>query len=308
VTTVGRSKPYLIPSISNILSPNERILLIGSRGWFGRTALEMFKDNKNLLLISSSQQMGYEVWSHELVKRFQPTIVLNFAFLTRDKVGAYGREEYIRINSTLIERISYVGNLPSVRHLMTISSGASLSAEAQDGLDSKEIYGALKRVEEEVAMSCVATDKSVAILRTFSVSGPYFGHSNQYAFSSFIQQAIEREEIEVFSKSLVFRRYVSVGDLLAVGLQRLISGWSGIIESGGQLVELGELALIVSNYLGVPMIERKLDNRSPINNYYSTDGSWEESLKETAYVPLSLLEQVQVVHEYISSESRHGFN
>lgn len=299
-----RSKRYLIPSVSSILSSNERILLIGARGWFGQTAQEMIKDCGHKLLISSSKGEGLDVWSEELVERFKPTVVLNFAFLTRDKLGIYGRDKYIEINSNLIKRMQYAGNLPSVKHLITVSSGASLSVDARNGVNSKEIYGALKRIEEKAAMSCKNKDRSVTILRTFSVSGPFFGNGDQYAFSSFVKQAIERKEIEVVSHSLVLRRYVSVGDLLAVGLQRLVNGWTGIIESGGQLVELGDLARSIANYLGVPLRERKLDSNPSVSDYYSKDDSWEESLKETAFKPLTLLEQVQAVYEYINSQSR----
>jgi nucleoside-diphosphate-sugar epimerase len=294
-----RVDTYKLPNLTSLLSNDDRVLIIGASGWFGQTFTNMMKDFKNKLVISSSKTEKSEPWNIEVVQRFQPTIVANFAFLTRNKLQQYKREEYISINLDLIDRMRFAGQLESVRTLLTVSSGAALSPEARSEWGSKELYGALKRKEEEVALSCQNINKSIVVLRTFSVSGAFVALPSHYAFSSFIEQGLLKREIEVTSRHLVFRRYVSIGDLIAVGLMRGNQGWSGVIESGGELVELGQLAELVGKYLNVHVRKRRLEDNASINSYHSDNLSWEYSCQATKFTPLNLHEQIQSTAAYI---------
>ena len=300
----NRVLPFLVPNLEDIISRNERILILGSSGWFGQTLIEMLSKSNSKLAMRGSIDGSRAVFDNKTIEQFQPTIVANFAFLTRNKLSMYSREQFIQINRLLIDRMHFAGQLDSVKSLLTVSSGASTDANAQDGMNSKEIYGALKKEEEKTALSCQTTNRSVVVLRAYSVSGPFVRNPNQYAFSSFIAQALLGEEIEMLATKPVFRRYISVGDLLAVGLVRAISGWSGVIESGGELLEIEELAQRVAKQLGAKLKTRNLISTEVADSYHSDDESWRHHLANSGLNALTLNEQIQVTADFLKTTQK----
>jgi len=294
-----RLEIYKLPNLSKYLLKNDRILILGAGGWFGQTMLQMLDGGVQKMAIGSSKRDYCEIWDLELIENFKPTIVLNFAFITRNRLKNYNRSEYISINLELIERMRIVGQMNSVRLLLTVSSGAALDPQAQQGLESEEIYGALKKYEECAALSCQALNRSVVVLRAYSLSGPFVRDASQYAFSSFIQQAIFQKEIHISATNQVYRRYCSVGDLLAVGIGRAMQGWSGVIESGGHLLELGELADLVGRLLHLNLRSRPMFTSLVVDRYYSDNESWQRSLEELQFKPLNIDEQIESTIEFI---------
>lgn len=295
----SRIKPYNLIDLSGIISNQERILILGSSGWFGQTLANMITNDAPTLAISSSTRDKYQAWSPDIVKDFQPTFVANFAFLGRHKLSNHSRQDYISINMEMIERMKFASQLESVKAVISVSSGASQSDKAQDGMKSEDVYGALKKYEESVALSCKTSKRSVVVLRAYSVSGPFVRDVNHYAFSSFIQQSLVQKEIQSSSDGLVFRRYISVGDLLAIGITRVVQGWSGLIESGGELIELSELSRLIGGLLGVRVKKRIQLENSQTDSYYSDNRSWECHTKDLNFQPLGLEEQIEVTTEYI---------
>lgn len=293
-----RKTQYQLPDLNSFLPKSERILILGVGGWFGQTLLNMLGKNSQVLGISSSKTPEYEIWNEKKIIDFKPTIVANFAFITRNRLLSYTREDYISTNLELIQRMKFAAELRSVKLLLNVSSGAILNPEAQKGLESSEIYGALKKIEEEVALSCVTNCRSTVVLRAFSVSGPYVRNESQYAFSSFISEALRSGKITVNSSNRVFRKYCSVGDLIALGFLRGTSGWSGVIESGGQLIELLDLAKLVASSISANVTIEAARDSLMADEYYSYDSSWEESIAETSFLPLTLSQQITTTIEY----------
>lgn len=299
---IGQIADYKLPSLEGILSPEDRILILGAGGWFGQTMLNMLGPSCPVLTISSTPRLGHSLWDTNQIEEFRPTLVANFAFLTRNKLSQYRREKYVSMNLEMIERMKYAAKLETVTNLITISSGASQDDQAKDGLQSSEIYGALKRLEEKTALDCRSSTRSVVILRTYSVSGPYVRNPEQYAFSSFIKQGIQKEQIKIGSTHPVYRRYTAVGDLLGVGVIQAKVGFTGVIESGGDLVELQELAYLVGEYLNVPVLERESVDTSQCDNYHSDNSSWEQNIRITGLQPLTLRQQVEVTTNFLQKE------
>jgi nucleoside-diphosphate-sugar epimerase len=294
-----RISPYSLIDLSGIISNQERILVLGASGWFGQTFLNMIDKSVPTLVIGSSKKDKCQVWDPNTIKDFQPTLVANFAFLPRHKLSNYSRDDYISINMELIERMRFASQLEKVKAVVSISSGASQNVKAQDGINSQDIYGALKKYEESVVLSCQTSNRSTVILRTYSVSGPFVRDIDHYAFSSFVQQSLVRKEIQLLSNGLVFRRYVSVGDLLAIGFARAVQGWSGLIESGGQLIELSELSRLIAGLLGARVKDCIKFESSQIDSYFSDNRLWEDHIRELKFQPLGLEEQIEVTAEYI---------
>lgn len=293
---------WLLPGLPNKITEGERFLILGANGWFGRTMKEMLSPKAPLLRIGRTKTESIHVWDLELIKDFAPTVVLNFGFLTRNKLRDISRDSFIETNLYLINQMRIAAQLPTVKKLLTVSSGAALDPQAQQDLKSEEIYGALKRIEERDSLELSGILESVVVLRTYSVSGPFFPKENPYAFSSLVEAASLGKELVIHSPNMVFRRYCALGDLLAVGLRRLMEGWSGVIESGGDLVELGELAHLIGKLLGTPVRPREISSPAK-DEYYSDNKSWIESISTINFIPLHLEEQILSVSNYLRAVS-----
>lgn len=269
------------------LRRTDRIAVLGARGWLGRTLLSLLPKDVSVLRTASSVDELHCEWSWERVQEFAPTVVANFAFLTRERVSAEGVEAFTEINSRLLDEFERTANLPSVRAVLTVSSGAAVTEPDQP-------YGALKVREEQMAADLSSAGRSSVILRAYSVSGPYVRRPRDYAFSDFILQAHEGR-VSIAADHLVFRRYVSASDAVAVAVTSALAGWSGTIDTGGELVEMGELAhRVVSRVNPQATIERPDVDRSLVSTYASDDVSWRQACERLGYVPIDLDEQIGV--------------
>ena len=115
-----------------------------------------------------------------------------------------------------------------------------------------------------------------------------------YAFSGFILQA-HSGRIDITAQQPVFRRYVSVEDLLTVCVTRLLDGWTGTIDSGGELIEMGEFAARVAALVSPgSIIERAEMARTEPLIYASDNVSWREACSRIGFVPSDLDEQIRV--------------
>ena len=86
-----------------------------------------------------------------------------------------------------------------------------------------------------------ARNIAAQVCRVWSVSGPHVQHPSNYALSDFILQAQDTGRVLVSSPSRVIRSYASVDDVLALALASL-SGGSGQFDTGGAVIEVGDLA------------------------------------------------------------------
>lgn len=269
------------------LQPTDRIAVLGARGWLGRTLVALLPTDLQVLRTASSEDVSHCTWSWESVQEFAPTVVANFAFLTRERVSTEGIEAFTQINSRLLEEFERTADLPSVRAVLTVSSGAAVTEPDQP-------YGALKVREEQMAANLASAVRSSVILRAYSVSGPYVRRPHDYAFSDFILQT-HKGRVSIAADHLVFRRYVSAADALAVAGTSALTGWSGTIDTGGELVEMGELAQrVVSIVNPQATIERPAVDHSRVQTYASDDVSWVQACERLGYVPIDLDEQIGV--------------
>ena len=282
---------------------SDRVLILGASGWFGRTSLSLLGPivpPVRLMCVSSSVssiQAAGDTWSGVPwntgnIREFDPTVVLNFAFLTREKWKGPDDAMYEAENHELIKRLSTAASGPSVRLALTVSSGAALElVEAAEGSDNP--YGTLKRHEESVLQDSVRADAAWVIARGWSFSGAEVLRPAAYLFSDLIMQG-SRGQITLRSGRPVWRRYVSVSDYLGACLTRGLKGWSGVIDSGGDLVEASELAHEVSTYFGGVTISRPedFDVTAPPDTYASDNSSWQETLNATGLVADGIRQQI----------------
>lgn len=276
--------------------PRDRILVLGAGGWFGKTFVASLPADTPRLLLSSRLGSGYKVWNPNVVESFAPTVVANFAFRTRDKLALLGEAKFEEENLQLISQMAFSMKIPSVRIGITISSGAVLDAHAERKPD---LYGELKVLEEKVAQSLAGEGKNIVVARVFSVSGPFVSRVSDYAFSDLVSQAIGGR-IEVKSDRRTFRRYVSVGDVLEVALRTANRG-SALIESGGELIELADLAELIRDLVNPEAEVHVKKNRADRDeDYYASDNSsWTDSIRRLRFAAKTMREQILEVEKYL---------
>ena len=288
-----------------------RVAILGATGWVGRTALKLLRDSDSQVMLFASRSRTEELYGakqviHEVnlskLREFKPELVLDAAFLTRDKLAEMSVDSYIRANSTIINLSLDIQQLPSIRQFIGFSSGASLG---RPGLNSKETenadpYGSLKRHYEDALLSNSSLSEKTKIARIWSVSGPLVTKPHLFAFSQFIRQALEGEVV-IEAAHKVWRRYVDLEDFIRVAMSASLDS-SRVLDSGGNLLELQELAERVFWTLDLPMkISRKLEVSSIPDKYYSSNHSWNQALAETGFIPKTIEEQIRQVHQALQS-------
>jgi len=279
-----------------------RILVLGPTGWFGRTALELsFPSSAALHLVGSFQRdvrvgektLTVHEWDERQVERFSPDIVLDFAYLTRSWISEMGLAEYRARNEILAERLEWAARLRSVRTVVTISSGAAVQPE----LDP---YGEGKRnIEFALTAASKSSSTNLGVLRAWSVSGGFVRNPNQYALSSFVKQGLDSGTIQVSADRMVYRRYCAVEELLAVGLHLAHRHSHTLLESGGEKLEMFEVAQKVAEQIqGAKVVLEHPNRDSRDSDDYSSDNeSWIAGIREAQLIPMTIEQQItNVIH------------
>lgn len=282
----------------------DRVLVIGATGWFGTTALALLVHHapEHLHLVASrarqvdvdARHFAVHAWDEAQIAAFAPSVVLNFAFLTREKEAVLGVTDYRRANAELSRRFVAAASLPSVRAALTCSSGAALSTPEGHDLPIGA-YGRLKLDEERQARHLATVARPVVVARAWSVSGSLVQRPRDYAFSDLVLQA-RSGRIGVTATSEVWRRYCGVDDYLAVCTWRAATGWSGTVDSGGPEVEMRALADLVADRYPGPRPQVDAVPAAGTALRYCSDGvSWDEACMAAAFRPATLAEQVDAV-------------
>ncbi len=231
-----------------------------------------------------------------LIEKFKPTVLIDFAFVTREHLDDISEVAYRKVNEGLINQALDIFALPSVKYAMYTSSGAAVyPKDALLGEYSENPYGYLKRRTEELALEAAERlDKKVVVIRPWSLSGTMVTKEYEFAFSSFIRQSFGGE-IHVKSPNPVSRRYVSAEDFLAVALAKLFSesGAFEVLDSGGELISLVQLAQKVadSQTHDVSVVSHQSSSEVK-DNYYSNNEQWSRECEALGFYPETLIEQI----------------
>lgn len=269
---------------------NERVLVLGASGWFGRTFRSMLGPSNTVLSIASKARGPFEVWDSAVITKFRPTVVANFAFLTQHLFLTMDPNRFTRINATLTRQFLISAGLPTVKIVITVSSGAVETAPTSP-------YGVLKMAEEKDALGLMSAQRVVVIPRAYSVSGAQVQNPREYLFSDLICQAFAGN-LKITAPHPVYRRYTAVDDLLKVATSLAVQGQSGVFESGGQLVEAGELATRIKKIVNpIASFERLPLNSELADAYASDNTSWKKVCLAVSHEPQRLDDQIRNTSE-----------
>lgn len=226
----------------------------------GRTTLEYLKRELKLdlsaeVLCYSSRERDIQLSDGEIVRsrslkeisRIRQRVhgVFHFAFLTRDFVSTYGVDKYVAVNLSILDFVSTALQRMSYSWIVGVSSGAVFDPGTHNQATdiNRNPYGYLKLLEEKLLQE-VTTSRSAncVIGRLWGSSGYLMPVDRKYAISDFIYQGLTSDQIQINSSYKVWRRYMDAQDFIAVLHKMADSGMNRVLDSAGDLVEVGQLA------------------------------------------------------------------
>lgn len=287
------------------LDASDRVLVTGAGGWFGLTLAALLHRSEVPAMFTTQRprQISFgtgtataQGWNWNDVQHFAPTVVIDCAFILRDHIDSMTLATYVHENARLTSRLLQLAALDGVRCIVSVSSGAAIHPvdAATSELDTNP-YGHLKR-QAELAVRRLAEETGTTgfVARPFSVTGSLVTRPERYAFSNFVLQA-RTGTISIAAKHPVWRRFVGVDDFFAVALATAARG-SGVLDSGGDLIEFRDLALRVQSALGKPADVTHADaDGSLADDYASDDVSWRVTCTALGFTPATLDEQIVAV-------------
>ncbi|KQS03401.1 hypothetical protein ASG11_03275 [Sphingomonas sp. Leaf357] len=201
--------------------------------------------------------------------------VLHFAFQTKDRAEAMTEEAYRQSNLAIGDTVLTALDRIDVEAAFVASSGAATKAEDLTASPAMRLYGAMKRDEESrFAAWAERHGRRAVIGRIFNITGPYINKHDSYAIANFIRDARADRPIAVNAPREVIRGYVAIRELLSLVFALLGEKRDGIVrfDSGGQPLELYDVACIVADSLGGGPVKRAALT-DPVPDRYVGDGA-----------------------------------
>lgn len=299
------------------IGAGQRVLVLGARGWFGRTFLAATKMNDSSLLCVSRQTSEIGVggrwfstltWSEEILEKFEPTLVLDFASPTIGASSATNTKLLSTTYDTLRDRLIRICEFPSVQRVVSFSSGASkFLPNHLCGNPHARLYAESKRrLEADLRQVAKSGHCRVSMTRVWSVSGGYVPAPRTYAFSSMVLDALEQKLIVVNSPSITYRNYCAVEDVLSLAISASNSSETyHELDTGGEPVEMFALARLIASQIGGTRVKLASPrSQSQPDQYFASSARWNKLATKASLIPLSLEEQVSNVIAAMSVLSR----
>ena len=314
----------LPPALAKRLRDSDwRVLVTGASGWLGQAALELLVHaigptwDERVLAFGSSERTltlrdGTEVRQQPLAMLLrlprQPSLLLHFAYLTREKTASMPSKMYVATNRAISRMVAKDSAACGVERVFVTSSGAVHAAlAAPDDPDPSLLYGKLKLEDESFFrdFAMAAPERRVFLARLFNLSGPYINKLDSYALASFIQQA-RHGSIEIRARHPVVRSYTSASNLLGTAFGELLvdagESFTCVETAGDHEVELGELAQAVRD-VSAPhaTIERPTLTAEPVDRYVGDGSHYRRLLATHGVVEHPLSRQITDTADYLKT-------
>ena len=299
-----------------------RIVIVGARGWIGRTAVALllealgadtfaarvscFGSSEGIVRVGAID-VPQRALSDLATLDSRPTLLFHLAFLTMDKFGTMDADDYVEGNRAL-SRTVLAGLEPiGVDRLFVASSGAAAFANDASAADNLRCYGRLKLDDEALFAGWVeaADSRRAAIARIYSVSGPHINKHQTYALASLILAALANQPIEVHAPMRVIRSYVAVRDLLSLVFAALLAPEGDRVlrfDTGGEALELGDVAASVARSLGGTVLRRPISEPRE-NRYVGDASSWAALLARFELTELPLDRQIAETAAWLARQT-----
>ena len=291
---------------------SSKVLITGATGWLGRETVARILEgklggiSKNDLLLASSNGRDLELDSlgvfptnalaefSDIKSKVAIDGLVHLAFITKDKTAEYSFSDYVAKNIELISAACKIIEREKPKWVVVVSSGAIIDRSTMEIENNvlRNPYGFCKRIEEAlISESARKVGANIVIGRLWGGSGLYMPVKRAYAISDFIESAKEKNAISINSGGEVIRRYCDAGDFMEVLVRAARKGGTTTLDSGGSIIEVGELAKLISARLGEIPITRS-QTPTPLDDYYPRGSEFEDLAKSVGVQLHGIDEQV----------------
>lgn len=214
------------------------------------------------------------------------------AFLTREKAGP-DLPTYREINRQIIQTVRDDILRGRPQRIIFFSSGILSHLELNDRDASYKTYASLKQEEREVIYETAESIGATLVEgKLYSATGVYMTAPKSFAIGALLSEA-QSGSVHIHSPRYVWRRYLDSVQYLRTLFAQAKSGESAIVESGGQLIELGELAKECLRFSGKDSNSIIRPHPSqPEDHYYSRSNTFEIILNSLGERPMELPKQL----------------
>ena len=291
---------------------NSKVLISGATGWLGTESVARVlegkfdgiaekdlvlcsSDGRNLKLDPSIVMPTVQLQSLSGDKGIKDLEgFIHLAFLTKDKSAEYSFSDYVAKNIALISSACEIIERDKPKWVVVVSSGAIIDRDSLEIENNvvRNPYGFCKRIEEVLISDAARkVGANIVIGRLWGGTGLHMPIKRAYAVSDFIETFKESGAIRITSGGHVMRRYCDAGDFMEVLIKSGIRGDNTTVDSGGPIIELGDLAELIISATGTGSISRSSEPTA-VDDYYPRGMEFEE-LALSVGVPLhGISEQV----------------
>lgn len=312
----------LEPAIAASVEANGRpIVVTGASGWIGMATLDALEQvlgaafNERIWCFGSSARTldlggGRRIEQRPLqdlasLKVKQPWI-LHFAFQAKDRAETMSEVAYRVANRMISDTLFAALDAIDAEAIFVASSGAAIKADDPAASPAMRLYGEMKRDDEvRFANWAAARGRRAVIGRIFNITGPYINKHQAYAMASFILDALAGRPIAVHAPRPVIRGYVAVHELLSLVFALLNAAPDGVerFETGGEALELGEVAARVAEVLGgrstrAPITEPTADR------YVGSDADYQALLTRHGIASVPLDRQILDTAAFLGQDTQ----
>lgn len=304
----GLTPVQLVTSL--LAGRDETFAVTGATGWFGATAMDLlyaalgdeaptrvvgYASVPRTVTIADGRSAEVRALS-DLAAGPARSVLLHFAFLTKDRVADLGAPAYVFRNVAITAAVLGAVRNHRPRHIVMASSGAvhvPSGGYAQDV--TGEPYGALKRIDE-LSFRAAADEVAATLVtpRVFSVAGPRMTKPEKYALGDMLTAARAERPVVVRADRLVYRSYCGVDDVVAVCLWAALTGRTMTFDTGGEIVEMADLARAVVEATGTKsaIVRPRLDASAPPDRYVGEGQVWTDTAEAAGLRARSLTDLI----------------
>jgi nucleoside-diphosphate-sugar epimerase len=230
-----------------------------------------------------------------------PVCVLHFAYLMRHLAASLGNDEFVRRNQSITATMERALERLRPTSFCFASSGAVYDSAGWlvDDLEH-DPYATLKHRDElTFEQVCHATGTRCIVGRVYSVGGPFMPDRDRFVLGDLVDRARAGAPLEIRARGPLWRSYVGLGDVIALFLAEAVDGIDPFVrfDTGGTVVEAGDLADRVRQVLGRPALEirRDLDADAEPDRYVGDGETFELLMARHGLRPTPLEEQIRQV-------------
>lgn len=303
-------------ALTALIRDDRRIVITGASGWLGSATIELLHDALGEDIVgrlhcfgSGTRTLtfrdGLTIEQRPLgdIARLdrRPSIVLHFAFLTKDRVSGMTADDYITANAALGRIVLDALDPIGAEGVFVASSGAAHFASDPAADPAMRLYGTLKQRDEiDFADWAETRGQTAVIARVFNVAGPYINKHQAYALAAFIIDALAGRPITVRAPHQVVRGFVAIRELMSL-VFALLGGPSGVhrFDTAGDAMELGEVARAVANVLGPVPVDRATITSDRLDRYVGDGDGYDRLRARFAIDTVSLADQIRETADYL---------